>query len=285
VERREAVRIGYNTNGFPQHELGDICDVLAGLGYDGIAITPDVFHLNPWRGGLQAARELAPRLRDLGLSVAVETGARFLLDARRKHQPTLLSARDGAQRRLELLQRCLEIAQVLEAETFSFWSGAALPEGAEAQAHLREVLQSRLCAGAARLLEANQGSGVSLCFEPEPGMLVSSLADLDAFLAELDDPGLLVMLDVGHVPVTETISAADAFRRLVHRLGGVQLDDSRGGRHEHLVPGEGEIDFGALVAVMHELSYQGLCCLELPRHGHDPVRTAARSLEYLRGLA
>jgi sugar phosphate isomerase/epimerase len=116
-------------------------------------------------------------------------------------------------------------------------------------------------------------------------MLVSSLADLDAFLAELGDPSLLVMLDVGHVPVTETISAAEAFRLLVPRLGGVQLDDSRGGLHEHLVPGEGEIDFSALAAAMHELSYKGLCSLELPRHGHDPVRTAAQALGYLRGLA
>ena len=82
------------------------------------------------------------------------------------------------------------------------------------------------------------------------------------------------MLDVGHVPVTETVTPADAIRDLAPRLGGVQLDDSAGGVHEHLLPGDGELDFGAIGAALREVGFDGLACLELPRHGHDPVTTA-----------
>ena len=269
--------LGYNTNGFPHHALGDVARLLAGFGYDGMAITPDVFHLNPFQGGLAQARELRLLIDDLGLAVAVETGARFLLDHRIKHQPTLLSASGGAQRRRDSLLASLEIAQALGAQTFSFWSGTWAPDADEpgTSPTLPEQLQ-RLCAGAEALLDAAKGSPVTVCFEPEPGMAVASLADLDEFLHMLGRDELKVMLDVGHVPVTETISAAEALRQLAPRLGGLQLDDSKGGVHQHLFPGDGELDFSEVFSAAHDAGFTGLACLELPRHDYDPVTTARR---------
>jgi len=275
------MRLGYNTNGFPQHEVYEIAALLAELGYVGIAITPDVFQLDPMGDGAARARELRPRLDDLGLAVALETGARFVLDCRHKHQPTLLCAGDGAARRLELLRRCHEIAQILGAETFSFWSGVWAPFGDERERPSDDALLDRLCAGAAALLDESAGSDVSICFEPEPGMAVASLAQLDGFFARLGRDELAVMLDVGHVPVTEAVPAHVALRRLAPRLGGLQLDDSRDGVHEHLMPGDGEIDFAAVVQAAASVGFDGLACLELPRHGHDPVRAARLARERL----
>lgn len=278
------MRLGYNTNGFPQHRLEDVCRILAELGYDGIAITPDVLQLDPFGSGARREAEGLRRLVDeLGLAVAVETGARFVLDPRRKHQPTLLSEPAGAARRLDMLRRCLELAHVLGAETFSFWAGT--PEDGDATGgSRRDECLDRLCAGAAALLDAGAGETTRVCFEPEPGMLVASLAELDAFLGRLDRPELAVMLDVGHVPVTEREPPDVVLQRLAPRLGGLQLDDSRDGVHEHLFPGDGEIDFGAVVGAADAVGFTGLASLELPRHGHDPVRTACRALAFLRGL-
>jgi sugar phosphate isomerase/epimerase len=277
------MRLAYNTNGFPQHRLADVCRILAELGYDGISITPDVLQLDPFGRDVQReANELRTLVDDLGLSVAVETGARFLLDARRKHQPTLLSEPKGRQQRLDGLLRCLELAELLGAETFSFWAGTFGDEGVATPP--REELLDRLCAGAASLLEEGRSGSVRVCFEPEPGMLVASLAELGEFLGRLNDDSLAVMLDVGHVPVTEDVTPAQALRQLAPRLGGLQLDDSRDRRHEHLLPGEGEIDWPAVMAAAREVGFTGLASLELPRHGHDPVRTARTALAFFRQL-
>jgi sugar phosphate isomerase/epimerase len=273
------LRLAYNTNGWPQHTLDDIVTVLAESGYAGIAITPDTFHLDPFdRGSLERAAQLRRRLDELNMAVAIETGARFILDPRRKHHPTLLCELPEATRRLEYLRRCLDLATALRAETFSFWSGAA-PAGLEP-----EDLLARLCHGAAMLLDAASDSGVRMCFEPEPGMAVAGLEDLGDFLLTLGREDLYVMLDVGHVPVTESIGPDEAIVAFGERIGGVQLDDCKGGRHEHLFFGEGEIDFGAVTRALGEVGYTGLASVELPRHAFDPVTTARRALEFWRGL-
>lgn len=273
------LRLAYNTNGWPQHSLDDIVTVLAELGYAGIAITPDTFHLNPFERESRArAVELRRRLDELNLSVAVETGARFILDPRAKHQPTLLGELPEATRRLDYLRRCLHLAEALRAETFSFWSGAA-PEGLEP-----EDLLARLCHGANVLLDAAADSGVRMCIEPEPGMAVAGLEDLGDFLLTLGRDDLFVMLDVGHVPVTESIGPEQALAAFGDRIGGVQLDDSQGGRHEHLFFGEGEIDFAAVARALDEIGYTGLASVELPRHDHDPVTTARRAFEFWQRL-
>ncbi|MGQ0552362.1 MAG: sugar phosphate isomerase/epimerase family protein [Planctomycetota bacterium] len=284
------LRLAYNTNGWPQHELGEIARQLAGAGYAGIAITPDVFHLNPYglgrtgsavvdHGARQAARELRTRLDDLGLAVAVETGARFLLDPSRKHWPTLLDEPSDARRRLDYLLRSLELAVILRAETFSFWSGAA-PPGLPAE----EIVQ-RLCQGATSVLEAAQGSGLQVCLEPEPGMAVAGLEDFGDFLLALGREELQLMLDVGHVPVTESLTPGEVNLAFGERLGGVQLDDSRGGRHEHLFFGEGELDFPEVARALEQVGFAGLASVELPRHVADPVVTARRAADFWRAVA
>jgi hypothetical protein len=144
-------RLGYNTNGLAHHRPIDALHLLADLGYEGVALTPDVGSLDPYELSPRTVRDLRAASDELGLALAVETGARFVLDPRRKHRPTLLEDEaDGRQRRIDFLVRSLELAAELGADTLSLWSGAA-PEGMQSDAHAgalhRRLLWSRLCDG------------------------------------------------------------------------------------------------------------------------------------------
>jgi sugar phosphate isomerase/epimerase len=250
--------------------------IIADLGYDGVALTLDHHHLDPyaddiaWRAGA-----LADRLSELGLAVVVETGARYLMDPWHKHQPTLVS--DGVERRVDLLVRAVRIAADLGAEAVSFWSGVQSSGVSDA------VAWQRLAAGCAQVLDVATELNVWLGFEPEPGMVV---ADLDGYFRlhrMLGEPELLgLTLDIGHCRCVEPLSVPDCVRRAgTGRLVNVQIDDMRRGVHEHLEFGTGEIDFPPVLAALDEIGYQGLVAVELPRHSHAAPAVARRSLDFL----
>ena len=273
-------RIGYNTNGFAHHRLDDALHVIAELGYRAVALTPDANHLPPDHTTDAELRMTRALLERLGLAVVIETGARYVLDPRRKHRPTLVDA-DAADRarRLDFLERCARIAVELGADTISLWSGVPQPEVAPDDAW-RFVAD-----GVSRLHERITPLDIRIAFEPEPGMLVASLADWERLRGAASIPDLGLALDVGHVPCTEHISAGDAIRRNGPALRTVHLDDSRGGVHEHLQIGDGELDWPDILRALDEVRFTGIASVELSRHSHAAPEAARVALAALRATA
>jgi sugar phosphate isomerase/epimerase len=271
------MRFGYGTNGFANHRLGDALAIIAELGYDGVALTLDHHHLDPYAADAgRQVRALAGRLGELGLAVVVETGARYLMDPWHKHEPTLVSA-DGCERRVDLLTRAVRIAADLGAEAVSFWSGVRRP-GISATEAWR-----RLVAGCAQVVDVADRRGVRLGFEPEPGMVVADLDGYERLRHALDEPEPFgLTLDIGHCRCVEAVAVPDCVRRAGPRLANVQIDDMRRGVHEHLEFGDGEIDFPPVLAALDAIGYRGLVAVELPRHSHAAPEVARRSLDFLR---
>jgi L-ribulose-5-phosphate 3-epimerase len=273
------VRLGYNTNGFASHRLRDALAVIAGLGYRSVAITLDAGALDPYDGAASAeASALGEWLAERDVLPVVETGARYLLDPWRKHQPTLVSKEaDGRRRRLDFLERAVEIAVRLRAPVVSLWAGAAQTD------EPREALDERLAAGLASLARFAADRGVAIGFEPEPGMHVEDLAGFERIRRLVDHPALRLTLDVGHAHMTEP-SAADAVRACAADLVNVHLEGMDRRRHDHLLPGEGDLDLGGVVAALREVGYEGPANLELSRHSHMAVDAARRAIEFFRPL-
>jgi L-ribulose-5-phosphate 3-epimerase len=268
----------YNTNGFGFHRLEDATRILARVGYDGVALTPDVHHLDPLRSSAADVAAYRALLDDLGLSAVVETGARFVLDPDRKHRPSLLDDEAGASRRLDFLRRCVDLAHALGARVVSTWSGSA-PEGLA-----RDEALDRLARGLSRLCEHAAGSGVRVGFEPEPGMLVERLDAWPRVRDAVGHPSLWLALDVGHCLATDEGQPADAVRRHAREIAVLQVDDHRRGVHDHLALGEGEVDWTALGRAVAESGYEGPIEVELSRHSSDAPRAASRSLAFLRDV-
>jgi L-ribulose-5-phosphate 3-epimerase len=272
--------LGYNTNGFAHHRLEDAIVVLAELGYRSIALTLDFHALNPFDPGLvRQISAVKALLEKHALRSVVETGARFLLDTRRKHQPTLLSSIPGSNKRLDFLERAVNIAAELGSDAVSFWSGKA-----EWPASHHEYFE-RLADGCRRLCRHAEAKQVRLAFEPEPGMFIDTMDRFAELRERVDHPLFGLTIDIGHLHCLGEIPIGDQLRRWRERLWNVHIEDMRRGVHDHLMFGDGEIDFGEVFAALNEIGYEGGVHVELSRHSHDAVETARRSFAFLQTAA
>ncbi|MHC4957589.1 MAG: sugar phosphate isomerase/epimerase family protein [Planctomycetota bacterium] len=246
--------LGYNTNGFAHHRIEDALDIIEELGYRSVGFTVDTNH--PYSPGLFEGRNLVP---------VIETGARFLLDPRCKHEPTLMSDA-GREKRLDFYYRCIDIAAECGAPCVSLWSG----QGCD---------WKRLVDGLGRVCDRADAAGVDIAFEPEPGMLVDTTAAFLVLHDLLPHPRLGLTLDVGHLVCLGEGDPAEIVRSQAGVLRNVHLDDHRRGAHEHLMFGAGEVDWPPLLEVLAELDVPAT--VELSRHSHNAVATARRSLAFL----
>ncbi|MER8033142.1 sugar phosphate isomerase/epimerase family protein [Streptomyces bauhiniae] len=276
------LRFGYGTNGLADLRLDDALALLADLGYDGVGLTLDHMHLDPLAPDLAArTRQVGRRLAALGLEVTVETGARYVLDPRRKHGPSLLDP-DPADRsrRADLLIRAVRVAADLGAHAVHCFSGT-LPFGTD-----EETAWPRLAEALTPVLEAATAVDIPLAVEPEPGHLLATLADFHHLRHALGDPTHLgLTLDIGHCQCLEPLPPADCVRAAAPWLRHVQIEDMRRGHHEHLPFGDGEIDFSAVLSALAATGYDALTVVELPRHSHAGPHYAETSLPFLRAVA
>jgi len=294
--------LGYNTNGLAHHDLFDAVQLLADIGYRGVAITIDHNALPPHGPHARQRTERLRRLLErLGMRSVIETGARYLLDPATKHDPTLLSA--GRRQRIEFYRYAIDCAAALQSDCVSLWSGVLRESGSAGtgpffggktpSANRRraenmdlspsavEQAIDRLAEGLGEVLDYAARQGVIIGFEPEPGMLIDTLRAFEELLPRIDRPNLRLTLDIGHLQCQGETPIADVIRRWAPRLGNVHIEDMRTGTHEHLMFGEGEIDFPPVLRALAEVGYTGGLYVELSSHSREGPAAAKRAIDFL----
>ncbi len=286
-------RLGYNSNGLAHHRPLDALRLIAELGYEGLALTPDVGTLDPYELSRRTMADMRMWSDDQGIEITIETGARFLLDARRKHYPTLLEE-TGAERmrRVNMLRLCIDMAVILDAKLVSIWSGAA-PDGltcepqagedAEAAVQ-RERHWETLCSGLRTVIAHAEEHRVGLAFEPEPGMFIERPQGYAELIERLGDDAdrLGLCLDVGHLLVTGDLPVEKSIHTWAHRLTHVHLDDIADGVHEHRMFGTGNLDLSATLKALIDVGYNGMAAVELSRDSHRGAQAASEAMSHLR---
>ncbi len=269
---------GYNTNGFAHHDPFQAVELLADLGYRSVGLTIDHGTLNPYGGHVAARLKQMRRLLErLEMRSVVETGARYLLDPRTKHEPTLMTPDPaGRAKRVEFYRHCVDAAVELGADCVSIWSGV-LRDGVDEATALR-----RLAGGLEEALEYADRRRIDIGFEPEPGMFIDTMSSYERLTSVVVHPRLRLTLDIGHLHCLGETPIEAVIRRWGAQLVNVHIEDMRAGLHEHLMFGAGEIEFPPVLKALRQVGYSGGVHVELSRHSHDAPNAAARSMEFLR---
>lgn len=276
-------RFAFSTNAYSRHTLDEALESIARVGFKGVEVLADKPHA--WLDSFTPAdvARLAAKLNKLGLFVSninANCTFGFWSDAPPEpfFEPSII-ARDRTMRewRLAYTIKALRLGKELGAANVSITSGRALngvpPEKAQT------LLEDGLC----RLLDVAVRLKQRLSLEYEPGLFIESTAELKALLKRLDSPYLGANLDLGHVAVTGE-DPCHAIRALKGRIFNLHLEDIRDGKHYHRIPGEGDLDFRAIVRTLDATGYTGPATWELYTYDEAPEQACRKTFQYVKKL-
>jgi len=279
--------LAFSTNAYTNHPLPEAVDRIAGHGYAGVELLADRPHAYLPEFGDEARERLQRVLDRTGIAVSnvnANTTTGYYSDAPPSafFEPSVINPDPDLRGwRVEYTKRAIDLATAVGAPAVCLATGSPLPGTKPAEA--TDLLYDSLH----RILDYAEPRGVDVGIEFEPELLVDTT---DATLDVIDDvgrDGLGVNLDLGHAAVNGE-DPADAVRRCAGHITGVHLEDIAGGvggRHYHLIPGEGDLDFAAIFDALDDVGYDGYATLELYTYPDEPDRAAREAHRALAPLA
>ena len=284
------IQLAFSTNAYTKFPLTDACDRIAAAGYRAIEVLADAPHAYPLHFSEHEARRLKERLDSLGLrcaAVNANTAMGYFepFPAALTFEPSLISSNEvHREDRVTIIRQAITLANRLGAPVVTITGGRTADlEALGLPVDPPAVLRARLLDGLEEVVRLADLGGVDLALEAEPGQFIETVADTKALLDDVDHPRLGANLDIGHARC-----AGDDPARSVHVLAKylmhLHLEDIKGRRHYHLIPGLGEIDFAAVRRALDEVGYCRAAAVELYTYADEPDRAATEAFRALAPL-
>ena len=114
---------------------------------------------------------------------------------------------------------------------------------------------------------------VKVCVEnlPFPSYPLTTVEQVCELVDGLSRDNLKVCLDVGHAAIFFGKDVGDAVRYIGDRLEAVHIHDNMGKEDEHLIPGDGIVDWDGFADALREIGFDKVISLETsPKHTKYP---------------
>jgi sugar phosphate isomerase/epimerase len=277
------MQLAFSTNAYLHFSFAEAARRIAQIGYRGVEIMADVPHA--WPAYLLPEQKQAIRAALRQHQLAISNVNAFMMhavdDPRQKYwHPSWIEPDPHYRRiRIEHTKRALTLARELGAPCITTEPGGPL-EGRPWQQCLRlflEMLQP--------VVEHAEREQVLLLIEPEPGLLLETVDQYLEFAEQISSPYVGLNLDIGHAFCVGD-DPAQAILRLGQRIRHVHLEDIAATRvHHHLIPGEGVIDFAAVLRALQQIHYNGWITIELYTCHDNPDQAAQLARERILAIA
>ncbi len=150
----------------------------------------------------------------------------------------------------------LNLAALVPYRVLVLHCGVPAPHGQPADNHAPAMIRSL-----EELSPIAAGAGVRLAVEVIPNALSTPSSLVDLLESEIDAAGLGICMDVGHARLMGDV--VEAIETCSGHLLTTHLHDNRGRADDHLVPGQGKVDWDAALLAFQKVGYDGAWMFEL----------------------
>jgi sugar phosphate isomerase/epimerase len=277
------MRLAFSTNAYMKHPFDDAAARIRAIGYEGLELMADVPHA--WPAGLLPGAKSSITQAMQNQKLAFSNVNAFMMNAIADYRqpywyPSFIEPDEGYRRvRIDHTRRALSLCAELGAPHITTEPGGPIAPGQtrrEAIDLFVEVLKP--------LAEHAEKVGVGLLIEPEPGLLIETTEQYIEVAERVNAPSIGLNFDVGHAYcMSEDIPAQ--IKKLAPHIRHFHLEDIAATRvHHHLVPGQGAIDFVAVIQAIRSIKYNGWLTVELYPNVDDPDAAAREAYRVLSPL-
>lgn len=258
TKKENMLKLSYNTNGLRKLSVLRAISELKKAGYDGIELALEETQFNPFTLSGEDLKKINYSLEINQLyGACIATGGAKLL-SNEEYEPSLIHpTQAGRNQRIDLLKRALDIAQTLNIPIINFASGKLTADIEPERA------MEYLIGGIEKML--HECDSIIIAIEPEPEFFISTSCEAISLIKNINHPHFRLNLDIGHVYCCED-NFFEALEQAVPYAVNMHIEDISDRIHNHLIPGDGEIDFERVFKILKSREYEGSISVELYHH-------------------
>jgi len=265
------LKVSISTFPYFYYSLEDAIERIAAFGYDGVEIWGGTPHAYAYDMSKEKIKKIKASIENRGIEISGFIPAQFRYPTNIAIDDELIRCRS-----LDYLKKSIEIAVALGAPLVSICPG-----------HSRfgqdiENAWDNMISGIRELLDY-AGNSIKIMMEPgnryETDLVVTAEDGKKAIKALESRIGLV--LDTGHMFVNRE-SISDGFSGIENKLLHFHIDDNMGVTDDHMVPGDGRMDYEIFFRNLKKINYEGFVTVELGfQYCTDPDPAVFRSVKFL----
>ena len=271
------MKFAFSTNAYRKYSLEQSILSIKNAGYSALEIMCDIPHAYPPLKD-NRIKEIRKNLDENEMLISNLNG--FMLCAIQDfHHPSWIeNSSKFRSRRIEHTKNCIVLADKLNAKTVSTEPGGPI-FGTPKESDL--IMFEN---GINEIIPLLENTGVKLLIEPEPDLLIENSEQFLEFIKRIDSKLVKLNFDIGHFYCVNE-DPAELILKLDKYIEHIHLEDiSKERVHNHLIPGQGAIDFKKVFSNIKKIGYEGFITIELYPYLEDPEKAANTALNYVRSM-
>jgi sugar phosphate isomerase/epimerase len=248
------MKLAFSTNAFKRYSLEDAITMIAEVGYEGLELLCDSPHAYPPTFQEKEINSFKDHIAKFKLQIS-NLNAFTLYSISDVYHPSWIEE-DKASRELRIIHtiNCIKLAKKIGAKNLSTEPGGPISE---------------------------RKRNIKILIEPEPDLLIENSNQFLNLIKNLNTTHVRLNFDIGHFYCVGE-DPAEIIYKLCEYIEHFHLADIATNRiHNHLIPGEGSINFRSVLKTIESIGYKGFVTVELYPYQHNPKEAAKRAYEYL----
>lgn len=261
------MKLGFFLNAYRNFPIEYVLNSIAEQGYKGVELWAKGDHISPYDSEMRW-RDIKRMINNLGLEV-------YGISA---HLDFVAPEPEKRKENIEKFLGCIRMAEFFGVTAVHTASGGLYPEH-----ELSYKKQGEYFYQAMDIIgEEARKRDIIVALEAEPEKWLSRPEQVVEAITRLGQDTFRALVDIGHCfGVGEEVPSY--IDKVKDHLQVIHVDDvfRKDFPHRHLIPGQGDIDYGQLFVYLKNIKYDGWLSVELNKHNEYPKRASFLAKKFI----